>query len=490
MGDVAEAEWGADAGVGPVMEPVDGQVVGQVVDRAAERRPPVSELDRLRDENATLTRILGAIEEYVYSGEFLVDGSYLLRFAGPCRERFLGLSVEQARHARWVDYIHPDEVARFDRAHEVAKASGVLDVQYRLCGADGQTRWVRTRGRVRQVGDRFLLDGSVLDVTASRETQERLTEHVRDIEVLATAHRELALSSDPAAARRAVCRAVRIVCGARGVGLYQPVGSELVLVGADGVIPCSRAMSTDGRAGTVAAYRSGQRGFVPEASALRAAQPLLAEADVASVLFEPVLSGGRTIGVITVVWADPVEALPARVEALLPLLVAEVEVALERAALVDRLSVEALTDVLTGLPNRRALDGLLKRELERAGRAGTPLCLAVVDLDHFKAYNDSCGHPAGDALLQEAALSWRSALRSADALVRVGGEEFLVVLPGCDLPEAVARLEALRRTTPQGQTCSVGVTCWDGSESATALLQRADQTMYLAKRAGRDRVVA
>ncbi len=448
------------------------------------------EVERLREANATLVRILGAIDEYVYSGEFLADDGYALRFAGPCRERFLGLTAAAARDAVWVDFVHPDELELFRHAHDAAKVTGSLDIQYRLRGADGQVRWVRDRGRVRRVGDRTYLDGSILDVTALRRAEQRLTEHVRDIEVLAAAHREMARSADPVAARRAVCRSVRSVCGATGVGLYQPDGPELVLVETDGRPSMRHKLPQSGSAGAVEAYQSGQRRFGtapgPGNQVGHAGPATL----LPSALFEPVLRGGRTIGVITVVWDDHIDALPARVQALLPLLVGEAAVALERADLVDRLSVAAHTDALTGLLNRRALDELMPLELERAARSGSPLCLAMLDLDHFKAYNDRHGHPAGDVLLRTAARLWQDALRSSDALIRFGGEEFLAVLPACDLLDASARMETLRRATPSDQSCSVGVVRWDGVESIDALLGRADQAMYAAKHAGRDRVQA
>src|SRR6187431_317773 len=109
------------------------------------------------EAHATLMRILGAIEEYVYTGEFLPDDAYRVVFAGPCRETFLGITVEQARTAIWRYYVHPEDVEIFDTAHEGALRSGRLDVEYRLIGADGVLRWVRDRGRIRhEEGRRFL----------------------------------------------------------------------------------------------------------------------------------------------------------------------------------------------------------------------------------------------------------------------------------------------------------------------------------------------
>ncbi len=447
--------------------------------------------DRLSVQLETLTRILSAIEEYVYSGELLPDGDYQLRFAGPCRDRFLGLSGDQAQEAVWVDYVCPEDLALFVGAHEEARATGELDIQYRLDGADGRRRWVRDRGRVHHVDDRMYLDGSVLDVTALVEAEQRLTEHVEDIEILAHVHRELTLSSDATTVKRAVCRAVRLLSGASGVGLYQLTGPDLVLVDTDGEVPCRAVIPTDQHSGTARAFRDGSRDFVPDAVlSPHLARPSPGGAAVSSVLFEPVQSAGKTIAVFTVVWASRVGALPPRVAALLPLLTTEVAVALERADLVERLSTAAHTDVVTGLPNRRALEALLPQELSRAAQSARPLCLAMLDLDHFKAYNDTFGHPAGDALLLEAGQVWRHALRSGDGLVRFGGEEFVIVLPDCGLAHAQQLLEGLQRQTPRAQTASIGVARWDGSEDGDHLLRRADDAMYAAKHAGRDQVRA
>lgn len=162
----------------------------------------------------------------------------------------------------------------------------------------------------------------------------------------------------------------------------------------------------------------------------------------------------------------------------------------ERAELLAALAEVAHTDDLTGLPNRRAWDEALDRELARAEREGTPLCIGLVDLDRFKLYNDVHGHQAGDRLLKEIAAAWRGELRSTDVLARYGGEEFALALPGCDVNDATVLLERLRAATPDEQTCSVGLVLWDGEESAERIFGRADTALYAAKEAGRDRIVA
>jgi diguanylate cyclase (GGDEF)-like protein len=162
----------------------------------------------------------------------------------------------------------------------------------------------------------------------------------------------------------------------------------------------------------------------------------------------------------------------------------------EREELLARVEVLARHDALTGLPNRRALEELLPREMARARREGSSLCLAIIDIDHFKAYNDTHGHLAGDAVLRECAIAWDAQLRGADSIHRFGGEEFLVVLPDCGIEAAVDTLERLRAATAADQTCSAGLARWDLTEPAESLLSRADMALYEAKAEGRDRVVS
>jgi diguanylate cyclase (GGDEF)-like protein len=145
----------------------------------------------------------------------------------------------------------------------------------------------------------------------------------------------------------------------------------------------------------------------------------------------------------------------------------------------------ARTDSLTGVANRRAWDEELPRELARAGRSGQRVCVALLDLDHFKAYNDEHGHLAGDRLLKEAAAAWENRLRKTDLLARYGGEEFAVLLPDCDLGDAMEIAERLRTAQPE-VTCSIGVAGWDRQEDIGQLVARADRALYAAKAGGRD----
>jgi diguanylate cyclase (GGDEF)-like protein/PAS domain S-box-containing protein len=161
----------------------------------------------------------------------------------------------------------------------------------------------------------------------------------------------------------------------------------------------------------------------------------------------------------------------------------------ERQELLYELDSAARTDPLTGVPNRRWLAAELDREMARAHRHELDFCVALVDLDHFKRFNDRHGHLAGDELLREACRRWRAALRTSDFLARYGGDEFVVLLPDSTPRQAVEAIERLRTVTPGRERCSAGIATWDGREDADALIARADAALYEAKEGGRDRIV-
>ncbi len=153
-----------------------------------------------------------------------------------------------------------------------------------------------------------------------------------------------------------------------------------------------------------------------------------------------------------------------------------------------QLAALARSDALTGLPNRRTLDHELSRACQVARNDDTPLAVALLDLDRFKLYNDTFGHPAGDLLLREAAAAWASALDDGEILARYGGEEFVVLFPGQSAVEARERVLVLLRATPHGQTFSAGIASWNPETDPRSVLSSADIAMYNAKSQGRNRV--
>jgi diguanylate cyclase (GGDEF)-like protein len=161
----------------------------------------------------------------------------------------------------------------------------------------------------------------------------------------------------------------------------------------------------------------------------------------------------------------------------------------ERTVLTARLEQLAGSDPLTGLANRRAWDQALLGAIRDAARHDRRLCVAVLDLDHFKRVNDEHGHAYGDHVLRESAAAWQRELRPSDLVARLGGEEFAVLLSDCALAPALSVTERVRAATSNGQTCSAGIAEWDHRESPAALLARADRLLYEAKQQGRNRSV-
>jgi diguanylate cyclase (GGDEF)-like protein len=153
-----------------------------------------------------------------------------------------------------------------------------------------------------------------------------------------------------------------------------------------------------------------------------------------------------------------------------------------------QLAALARSDGLTGAPNRRTWDFELSRACQVARETGDLLCVALIDLDNFKRYNDTHGHQAGDLLLREAVAIWSETLRDGDMLARYGGEEFAVLMPGRTMTDARTALDVLRRATPARQTFSAGVAVWDPATDPSSVVAAADAAMYDAKRSGRNRV--
>jgi diguanylate cyclase (GGDEF)-like protein len=155
----------------------------------------------------------------------------------------------------------------------------------------------------------------------------------------------------------------------------------------------------------------------------------------------------------------------------------------------------AILDPLTGLLNRQGLDRRFDELAEQARLTGAPISLLICDVDHFKAINDAHGHATGDAVLRDIAYRLRKQMRSFELIYRIGGEEFLVVLPGATLPEARALAERLCQSTRQhlshgvSVTVSVGTsTVWGEEVKFPRLFALADKALYRAKAGGRDRV--
>jgi diguanylate cyclase (GGDEF)-like protein len=218
--------------------------------------------------------------------------------------------------------------------------------------------------------------------------------------------------------------------------------------------------------------------------------------DVSSLVSVPIRCRGETLGVLSLS-APERAAFSARDETLATLLAQAAAQALITSDLEERATIDAQTLAF----NHGQLFPRLRNAMDRSRRNGQPLSILLLDLDHFKRVNDVHGHAIGDAVLRAFADKTRELVRSADVLVRRGGEEFVLIMPGAFEIDAFSVGERIREALDSAplrlrdgvnirQTVSVGVATWDGVESPELLDERADLAMYEAKREGRNRVVA
>jgi diguanylate cyclase (GGDEF)-like protein len=163
-------------------------------------------------------------------------------------------------------------------------------------------------------------------------------------------------------------------------------------------------------------------------------------------------------------------------------------VARETTRLTDRLREQARVDELTGLLNRRGWLEAATRELAQASREGFPVEMVLLDLDDLKQLNDSRGHDEGDRVLRETADRLRGALRAGDVVARVGGDEFVALMPRASLDDALGAIRRLQEVTPSIGSFSAGIASWNAKEDLDGLIRRADIALYAAKADGGGKV--
>jgi diguanylate cyclase (GGDEF)-like protein/PAS domain S-box-containing protein len=363
-----------------------------------------------------------------------------------------------------------------------------------------ETEFRRADGRMVPVEISFAVTGEpgaivtnafARDISLRRQADQATREHLYDLARLLSVARDLGRPTAATDGRDAICEAARELAGA-DLALFfeaQPDEGVLVATGAAGESHVPNQVTLDNQRSLAAkVFATSIPEFVGDMNADdRVDHEVARRMRVRAALFQPVTRDDRPIGVLIVYWREPMSSISERLLSLLELFATQVAGVVERADLMSRLENLARTDSLTGLANRRALEESLVGELARAERSGQPLSIVMLDIDHFKSYNDEHGHQAGDGLLRDLAKAWGGELRPSDLLARFGGEEFLAVLPATDLAAARKVADRMRQATPIATTSSAGVASWETHETMVDLVARADAALYQAKRLGRDR---
>ncbi|HJW85147.1 MAG TPA: diguanylate cyclase [Candidatus Brocadiaceae bacterium] len=216
----------------------------------------------------------------------------------------------------------------------------------------------------------------------------------------------------------------------------------------------------------------------------------------------PLLAGGMVIGAILMAKKDMIQSYGEDMHNLMSTYAGLASSALHRIRLMEMTKHASVTDVLTGIYNRRFFNEMLEKQLSLAKRRNEPLSLLIADIDHFKNINDTYGHTAGDRVLQQAVKFMKSAIRSSDIIARYGGEEFAIIMPTTDIAHAVSKAEEIRQRIGNSDfdhavtgkvirmNLCIGVATFPehGSEPGT-LMNNADSALYKAKNSGRNQVV-
>lgn len=445
------------------------------------------ESEHFRQLDAWATALLRTSAEL-----FLVsDRTGRLAYASPSAQRLLGVAPQELIGRALSELVHPEDVLDTADGVHVDRLLGTGPGRrptVRFAAADGS--WLRMRlerAMGEGLGDHLLLI-TARELTHEHDAATLLSEQTLVLE-------RIARGAPVVDSLRALAQMAqrRMGEGSVLIGYVDQSTFEPVAPGIDEDLVKQLERSGISRPPLAAAPAAVEAGFwrldgwdpvVQGASRGRWASAWVAELVVA----------GEVAGRVVALRPDD-RPLPADVSDVLNLVVDLATIAVERHQLQARLAHGALHDELTGLPNRRYLLGRLDDTFSRAGaEAG----LLFIDLDRFKLINDSLGHEAGDQLLVEVTYRFRRALRPADLIARVGGDEFVVLCPDLDGPDAVAGLasrltEALADPVdlPGGKvvvSASIGVVHASGPADPVELLQDADLAMYSAKEQGRNRI--
>ena len=425
----------------------------------------------------------------------LADEHGRFRQVNPALCRLLARPADQIVGRTSLDFAHRDDHHLHHAASDLLAAStdGIARVEKRYLRPDGEVRWAWlafTHVRGPQAAVWTL--AHIQDVTDRKKASDALARTREALVAAAQVARVTQLGGDP---RPVVTEHLQKLSGASSVLLIEqsPDDDDVLVITASRGRPDLRGFEfpLSESSATEHVWRTGEPLFLTHAEEHPLVSRRLQRLTAGSALqWQPVVLDGVVQAVLTITWDADVAVVTEVERSVVEVLAAETGAALVGERLRRRLEQLGERDPLTGLLNRRGWDREAARLLGRSRATGAPLTLAVVDLDHFKAYNDTHGHHGGDALLAGFAGQAARALRGEDALARWGGEEFVLALPGCDAVEALRTVERVRAAVPGDATCSVGLAELGEQESLDDCLGRADMALYRAKALGRDRSVA
>lgn len=442
---------------------------------------------------------------------------YRLQHATPNLQRARGSAPGEVLSGRpLAELLHPDDAAPFalTAAQAMAQPSQRVQREVRLRHEGGSWRWHLLQLCAERDGE-AALRGYLVGIDALKQAESQAAARRRDLEELVlkmSASQRFLQSLHQLGEQLALCTQERRfgeIVALAGPELFPRWDGALTFADASG------AMTVAARWGTFEAPRPGRqtdcwalrRGRLHASSASGAVRNPVCRHygdgelpdGVTQALCVPLVAPGGRPGALHLTSRDTLGEEQVRAAGWGAEAVAEtLKLALGNLRLRLSLHEQAVRDWLTGLHNRRHFDEALQAEIDRARRGGEPLTLALLDIDHFKTFNDSFGHEAGDEVLKAVAAELRGFVRSYDLACRVGGEELALLMPRATIDESCARLDRLRERIAElslhiggvvlpSVTVSMGVAGLEDGASAD-LLHRADLALYAAKHGGRNRV--
>jgi diguanylate cyclase (GGDEF)-like protein/PAS domain S-box-containing protein len=468
----------------------------------------------LRESQKLMRDFLDNASDLIYS----VDQDGHLVFVNRTWRETLGYDDAELESITLSDIVHPDRREHFLRlGSQVLEGTAADPFETVFVTRRGEEVTVHGRVSARfEEGRAVAVRGIFQDITRSKRAELELQRSndvlLKSVTELEQRTREIARLGDMGdllqscqsveEAYRVLAQSVPQIIAADGgaLGITSPSRNLVEIVATWGSIDRGAQVFVPDDCW---ALRRGRINIVEDPDSALRCRHVETGADTAYVCV-PLVAQGEALGILSLAFGgSPAESrlrlTPAR-QRLIGTVADRIALAIANLKLRAALLHQSVRDPLTGLFNRRYMEESLERELRRASRSERPLGVLMLDLDHFKRFNDSFGHDAGDAMLREFSNMLRSNVRGGDIACRYGGEEFALILPEASLEITRQRADLLREKAKHldvqhrglslgGITISVGVAGFpgNGDDSAT-ILQAADTALYAAKTTGRDRV--
>jgi diguanylate cyclase (GGDEF)-like protein/PAS domain S-box-containing protein len=434
------------------------------------------------------------------AGIFRTNREGLLLECNPAFARMLGYrSPEDARGRNAAD-LHSDREAMAAILRRLLGGETINDVEVPLRRRSGETVWALMSVVYMADPADPHFEGTIIDITDRKQASDRLAQRLQT-------EQRLKEMGDLLDACLTLTEVYGVVRRSLETLFPQSAGALHVINSSRNLVETVAAWGDDGAGGETVfgpadcwALRRGRIHVVEKSGDALVCAHLAAPLPDSYVCL-PLVAQGEAVGVLYFARGAEAPAFTPEEQRVAGTAADKLGLSLANLGLRERLRTQSVRDHLTSLFNRRYMEETLERELRRAQRNGVPLSVIMVDVDHFKRFNDDHGHDAGDALLAELGRLLRGHVRVEDVPCRVGGEEFAIVMPGAAAKDALRRAEELREATHRlrivhrgvslgALSISLGVAAFpEHAVAADALLRAADSALYRAKREGRDRVM-